>query len=312
MAMIKQLLAKPDIENVAEEEQLMRRKKRGLHDFENAIDSLKYSQKKKYTNVVKFGGKLGGVGNGGAGGLGGIGENDADDEVLIRETQAALKSLSGNWSDTRSSLYKLNDQEVEFPNLFDVKNNSYQEYEISSNGTEVTYIKTENNNCIYDSKELQQIKDSDMIYHQSRKVLRHFVDPILLNNNKNVNSAFKPVTDKQTYESSNESPYLAPDATEIGKDAQYYKQVDSPDSKQYTVLQPAGIGSRAASVMKDIAREGFISVSAVTSTSESEPNSTFDHSATGKGNHVLLTTVNGVNSIVLLIGRCSTIIASRK
>lgn len=41
--------------------------------------------------------------------------------------------------------------------------------------------------------------------------------------------------------------------------------VGSPDSKQYTILQPAGAGSRAATVMEDIAREGVLSVSAVSS-----------------------------------------------
>lgn len=43
--------------------------------------------------------------------------------------------------------------------------------------------------------------------------------------------------------------------------------VGSPDanSKQYTILQPAGVGSRAASAIQDIAREGVVSVSAVSS-----------------------------------------------
>ncbi|KAK6626055.1 hypothetical protein RUM43_006359 [Polyplax serrata] len=43
--------------------------------------------------------------------------------------------------------------------------------------------------------------------------------------------------------------------------------VGSPDSKQYTILQPAGAGSRAATVMEDIAREGVLSVAAVSSSS---------------------------------------------
>ena len=46
--------------------------------------------------------------------------------------------------------------------------------------------------------------------------------------------------------------------------------VTSPDSsKQYTILQPAGIGSRAASAIQDIAREGVVSVTAVSSCSTS-------------------------------------------
>ena len=43
--------------------------------------------------------------------------------------------------------------------------------------------------------------------------------------------------------------------------------VASPDatSKQYTILQPAGAGSRAATAIQDVARDGVLSVSAVTS-----------------------------------------------
>ncbi|XP_076761137.1 uncharacterized protein LOC143429396 isoform X3 [Xylocopa sonorina] len=51
--------------------------------------------------------------------------------------------------------------------------------------------------------------------------------------------------------------------------------VTSPDSsKQYTILQPAGIGSRAASAMQDIAREGVVSVTAVSSCSTTNRSST--------------------------------------
>ena len=45
--------------------------------------------------------------------------------------------------------------------------------------------------------------------------------------------------------------------------------IGSPDanSKQYTILQPAGLGSRAASAIQDIAREGVVSVTAISNTS---------------------------------------------
>ncbi|XP_058808292.1 mucin-2, partial [Phymastichus coffea] len=45
-------------------------------------------------------------------------------------------------------------------------------------------------------------------------------------------------------------------------------QIGSPDanSKQYTILQPAGVGSRAATAIQDITREGVVSVTAVSST----------------------------------------------
>lgn len=47
--------------------------------------------------------------------------------------------------------------------------------------------------------------------------------------------------------------------------------VASPDAKQYTILQPAPAGSRAASALQDIAREGVQVVSAVSSNSSSLP-----------------------------------------
>lgn len=67
----------------------------------------------------------------------------------------------------------------------------------------------------------------------------------------------------------NNNPIADP-ATVDSNDCSLTKPMDSPDSKQYIILQPAGIGSRAASVMKDIARgdiAGVVSVSAVSSTS---------------------------------------------
>lgn len=40
---------------------------------------------------------------------------------------------------------------------------------------------------------------------------------------------------------------------------------EGPGSKHYTILQPAGAGSRAATAIQDVAREGVVSVSAVSS-----------------------------------------------
>lgn len=49
--------------------------------------------------------------------------------------------------------------------------------------------------------------------------------------------------------------------------------VSSPEgvSKQYTILQPAGVGSRAASALQEAAREGVPTVSAVSSSSSNTP-----------------------------------------
>jgi len=74
--------------------------------------------------------------------------------------------------------------------------------------------------------------------------------------------------------------------------------VTSPDSsKQYTILQPAGVGSRAASAIQDIAREGVVSVAAVTScTTASNGSASNVNTANANGNGVSnKTTSNGSN-----------------
>lgn len=64
--------------------------------------------------------------------------------------------------------------------------------------------------------------------------------------------------------------------------------VTSPDSsKQYTILQPAGVGSRAASAIQDIAREGVVSVAAVSSCSTASNGSASNvNNANANGNGV--------------------------
>lgn len=186
---------------------------------------------------------------------------DTDDETLIRETQAALKSLSGNVSDTRSTLYKSNDNDEDYPNIFDVKE-SYQDYEISSNYNEA----------------LLQPASVKLLSHDIHEKLnnkRFGAEPLNGIQQKINMSAFKPILDGKKTEyrtpTYDNLPLFCKEASELQnfENNQVYKPIDSPDSKQYTILQPAGIGSRAASVLKDIVRDGILSVSAVSSTNGS-------------------------------------------
>lgn len=73
--------------------------------------------------------------------------------------------------------------------------------------------------------------------------------------------------------------------------------VTSPDSsKQYTILQPAGVGSRAASAIQDIAREGVVSVAAVTSCTTANNGSASNvNTASANGNGVGSKTTGGSN-----------------
>lgn len=181
---------------------------------------------------------------------------DTDDETLIRETHAALKNLSGNFSDVRSSLYKSNSND-EYSNNCEVKEND-QNYEISSNFQDVLYPPS------------VKLTNHDI---QEKNNKRFEIDT-LKNVNKLSMSAFKPVQDDKRieyptdYDSTN--IYCKEESEVLSFENNHaYKPIDSPDSKQYTILQPAGIGSRAASVLKDIARDGILSVSAVSNSNAS-------------------------------------------
>lgn len=70
---------------------------------------------------------------------------------------------------------------------------------------------------------------------------------------------------------------------------------ENPASKQYTILQPAGAGSRAASAIKDVAQKGVPGVPAVSSSTSANADSSanpktlsLSPSAIGKGNSSIL------------------------
>lgn len=266
-------------------------------------------------------------------------KDDQDDETLIRETQAALKSLSGSWPDARNSLYKINDQDENpsFQNLFDAKQSVESKLSPAqsttsneSNSKEVFrdyngkikadlknyhkfrkerdsespkysshYHQTPDfNELVDDSSNDLQIDMSDGERSSAKKCKKDdypsgpkvpfsatsaFKPPSELRKNgigtpigpypaaATFIGGYQPV-EQQPQSTVMEQPTVAfVDNTEKSvkiKVEEIPKPIGSPDSKQYTILQPAGIGSRAASVMQDIAaREGVVSVSAVSSSS---------------------------------------------
>jgi hypothetical protein len=233
-------------------------------------------------------------------------EPSQDDENLIRETQAALKSLSGGLANARNYGHKLNEQyeNVCFQNLFDsnrcIKSHDPSTLVDGQYNFESVRIKKENVDDIASSPEQcsafnkHQYKTSldfnELVNDSSNEDDGHCVKKSLKRKSPfSQQSAFKPISvdckkgsfsnysaygsqphAASNYQSSanfyNHQQQQAASAAPL-KDESFSKSMDSPDSKQYTILQPAGIGSRAASVMKDIAREGVVSVSAVSSTS---------------------------------------------
>lgn len=293
--------------------------------------------------------------------------DDQDDDALIRETQAALKSLSGSWPDDRTSIYKSNetDENPSFQNLFDEKcnhrvkmspttstvsthpyanycsenmpsaealrdgfpfreyngkfkptvqkvmqqqtkyrsmdatRNVYQSHDFNelvddSSNEQTTQIEMSNGMLkeepSYNQNGLRKLNES--VYGGGGMYATHRMMPAFAQN-----SAFRPPADTKrmppvasgyqpqsaidpaNYMNYAPTPDLAicntadkekyAKVTDAVKDDETAsaKSLDSPDSKQYTTLQPAGVDSKAASVMQDIAREGVLSVAAVSSTS---------------------------------------------
>ena len=66
---------------------------------------------------------------------------------------------------------------------------------------------------------------------------------------------------------------------------------DATSSKQYTILQPAGAGSRAATAIQDVNREGVLSVSAVSSSSNNNNNNNNSSSSSNSSSSASGTTV---------------------
>uniref|UniRef100_A0A336L1V3 CSON003543 protein n=1 Tax=Culicoides sonorensis TaxID=179676 RepID=A0A336L1V3_CULSO len=185
-----------------------------------------------------------------------------DEEILIRETQAALKSLSGNLSETRSTLCKANSNDGDFSIFFDLKE-SYQDYEINLHGADNFYSTTgrllntqsqEKLNCIRNN--MESLNNSYYFYHKVNS------------------SAFKPIKESKKIDFKNLTKESSKETLchQNSEENHTYQPMDSPDTKQYTVLQPAGRESRAASVLKDIARDGILSVSAVLSNNNNSNN----------------------------------------
>lgn len=286
---------------------------------------------------------------------------DQDDDALIRETQAALKSLSGSWPDDRTSIYKSNetDENPSFQNLFDEKCNHrkmspttslastqpYANYGSDNNASaealrdgfpfreyngkfkptvhkvmqQTKYRPTDATRNVYPTHDFNELVDDSSNDQTTQIELSNGLangmlkeDPGFMQNgmrklNEGVygggmyrmptfaqNSAFRPPADikrapsagrgyqQSTIDSVNYMNYATPPDLAVcnSADKEKYpkplskddetasaKSLDSPDSKQYTTLQPAGVDSKAASVMQDIAREGVLSVAAVSSTS---------------------------------------------
>lgn len=253
-----------------------------------------------------------------------------DNDTFIRETQAALKSLSGGWTGINQhssidigKLCQHDDinQLNSYPNPYDNQNlttdKKYFPINVSAMYDSYYYHepKIEPNEKLSQHCGVNESQISSSLLHGNGYQM---MNPTIVNDkndelrDKNdifynnfyksdlksmshvpIGSAFKPLSESRKSIPSSVSTqdgsytvdpsYLVYQSDELTTSSSvsstaYQKErikgnihdvnpCHSPDMKQYTVLQPARAGSKAAIVIQDIARENVLSVAAVTSSS---------------------------------------------
>lgn len=247
-------------------------------------------------------------------------ENEQDEETLIRETQAALKSLSGSWSESNTISETIEtDESPTFPNLFEEKNGSRKmspatapplnsNYDLSSyrdlyshnnnNGKPKSVIQSKKprpndekfqshdfNELLVDdgtddhhqhSNKMSKSEKNDSVAYEMNSGYRMPSTPFSIQS-----SAFRPplfdgIKKSNTTGSMPLSVYQYTDPNGGYYEKPFAKddEMNAHDSKEYTTLQPAGIGSKAASVIQDIARDGVALVSVVSNSTARNPPTT--------------------------------------
>lgn len=248
--------------------------------------------------------------------------DDQDDETLIRETQAALKSLSGSWPpEARNNLYRLQDQDENpppFQNLFEEKQKQKEndQARINSQHSEHTTLDERKRTTAFSQasafKPPHDIKRNGLIPYLPGATAMTSVASSLpppppphypIYSNNDTSAAYLSYQPHALADPSTMSmlPPARPTPTTHGSNGfdiasqigatdnkitelkptlagsvplhKHNETLGAPgvvgaisvggpptlaDTKHYTILQPAGVGSRAASVMEDIAREGVV------------------------------------------------------
>lgn len=285
-------------------------------------------------------------------------DESAADETLIRETEAALKNLSGSWPGPRGSIYnKKQEESPAFENLFDEKKASVKLSPSSSTSNasndnacslkDVITLRDQHEDSGEEKCELKsaKMKQDDKVIRVKTEITTQYEPPDfneLVDDSSNeleidmsesasekndgkvemrcnrkpeevksgkygqnpvyphpsplsTSSAFRP-TQVRNATLSNLGPMPA-EATFVGypgdsssddkpKTSNLQAEIKSPEaaSKQYTILQPAAAGSRAANALQEVAREGVPSVAAVAGAEpKMVPTGTLSPNSLGRG-----------------------------
>lgn len=235
---------------------------------------------------------------------------EEDDETLIRETQAALRTLSGNWNREQSQAHSGDENEDAngFENLFDDKRsqkipsspsqssdtsqksfsmrhqnphlNGIVEHETKSNLITIEIEKCEDYDRLsrqsnqYGAPNFDELVDSssneleidisdrcDDKYDDDRDIKPKRKGEMVSVNKQSLYNAYKAATAALPY--STQSAFKPPAEVKhrihnsslpiepFGGYSNDHDKKEHKGSKQYTVLQPAGAGSRAATALQE-------------------------------------------------------------
>ncbi|XP_073834308.1 uncharacterized protein isoform X2 [Musca autumnalis] len=190
---------------------------------------------------------------------------DQDDETLIRETQAALKSLSGSWPEARNNPYRLNDQDEQppaFQNLFEEKQKQKENDQARLNTQNQEQDTT---SMSYDDRKKSAFSPASA-FKPPQDIKRNGYPGA---NPYTTNAYPSGVSDVTTssymgYQHSHSTASILSNRPQMERISPVepiklesdmgQKSANDETTKQYTILQPAGLGSRAASVMQDISK----------------------------------------------------------
>ncbi|XP_031627868.1 sericin 1-like isoform X2 [Contarinia nasturtii] len=246
-------------------------------------------------------------------------DGEQDDETLIRETQAALKSLSGNWNEKNHS--QNTEENSVFQNLFDEKADmktmspitttaAYNANESMANHRDYYYLNGKPKSSGLQQSKKPRLNDGKYDFHElvvgnttaavAAAAVTNQTDKLTLHSDKSEyennsseyrsvqsfsqNSAFHPPSmfdskksnsfgsmSHSAYPYADSSGYSTYSSLDMNASSNSSTERERPfgktfskdddmstvtDYKEYTTLQPVAAGSKAASVIQDVTRDG--------------------------------------------------------
>ncbi|ENN71365.1 hypothetical protein YQE_11980, partial [Dendroctonus ponderosae] len=185
-------------------------------------------------------------------------EENAADETLIRETEAALKNL-GSWPGTRGSYCTQNEESPAFENLFDEKKSA-----VKMSPSSASNSSTDNPCSLKDVITLREDEKSDTTKSKVTTIKQEVIEDCKDKGPFPAEATFVGYPNIEQTVSSDDKPKNILKPVEAASESVPVKSPEAAN-KQYTILQPASMRSRAANVLQESSRDNSSNI-----TSDSE------------------------------------------